>query len=780
MRNLQSSLPPLVGRKKELAFLKTRVNFALKGRGGLVFLRGEAGVGKTRLLNELKKHCESSGILFLSGKCYSSTIPYSPWIEAINEFVRRTSPQKLRTLCVGPALEIVALIPTLSSILGPHEREVGLKGWIKGPKPSFSEHPVSALAVTVEDESGRIVFFEGITQFFINISKGTPLLISLEDLHRADKVTLQLLRYLTRHVFDDHFLVICSYRQEEIDTLHPLWGLVADMEKEALCQTLTLYALSQKDTGELVRHRLGTVEHSRQVAEVVYNATRGNPYFVLETLRSLTERGVVGKDHVDTMKLTATSLPLTARVILRQRLERLDQRGIELLAAASVIGLEFDYELLLDVVDVPEESVLRHIETSLKAGLLYERKIDRSYFMGFADPRIRDILLVDLSTIRKRRLHEKIARSMERIYSRNRSEHLAQIAYHYVEGANLEKAIEYSKLAGGRAASLHAYDEAIRHYQNVIDLSEGHPRAEETLIKIQGLQKSIESWNHALEKAVDILYEKGYDRIAELYEQNIVPLFEPLAKMVVQMAHLQQGEMVLDIGTGTGLAAFYAAEAVGAKGKVVGIDLSEGMLSVAERKCQTLGYNNIEFYKMDETTLDFPNNRFDAVISNLGLTAFNTDLAIKEMYRVVKPGGRIIFNEWTEKSSKAEDIFEEIMTKHRTPSPSEFLVASREARTYRLRGYKRLTDKLVLNKMLREAGFKETSPITIQHQVVLRTIKDYIRSEQSWWTIAAEIGEMTGENKETFLREVSDALTPLLTPSGLLLNWELNYFTAKK
>lgn len=779
---MQSSIPPLVGREKELATLKTRVNLALQGRGGLVFLRGEASVGKTRLVNELKKYCESSGMLFLSGKCDSPTIPYSPWTEAVNEFIRKSSPQKIRSVCIGPAVEIVALVPTLSSIIGPHEREMGLKDWIKGPKPSFEEHPASALAAAVQDESGRIRFFEGITQFFLNISKETPVLISLEDLHRADKVTLQLLRYLTRHVFDDRLLIIGSYRQEEIDTSHPLWNLVADLAKEVLSQTVALEELPREATIEFVRQTLGDTELSKQVASVVHNTTRGNPYFMLETLRSLTEQGIIGKDHVDRMKLNTITLPLTARVLLRQRLERLDQECIELLFVASVIGLEFDHEILLEILGLQEEKVLKHFETALRAGLLYERKIGTSYLLGFVDSRMRSILLDDLSTIRKRRLHEKIAQSMERVYSRSISEHLAEMAYHYVEAANVEKAVEFSMLAGQRAASIHAYDEAIRHYRNVVEHGEGLPTAPEALDRIQALQKSIDSWNHALEMAAQILVSKGYDRIPELYDKNIVGLFKPLAKKLVEMAHLREGEKVLDVGTGTGLAAFLAAEVVGPKGGVVGIDLSEGMISATKRKGETFGIKNVEFHKMDETALDLPDNSFDVVIANLGLTVFNTDLAFKEMYQVLRLGGRLAFNEWTEKgvSPRADDIFEEIMIKKWTPNPSEFLVAAREARSYRLRGWKRLYDKAILSRMLRETGFKDVSALTIQHQATLRTVEDYMSFQESWWTIAAEVAEMTPDNKQKFLGEVNDALTPLLTPSGLILDWELNYFTAKK
>lgn len=129
-------------------------------------------------------------MLYLEGKCYSPTVPYSPWVEAANGFVRKTGPHKLKSLCRGPAVEIVALVPSLNSVIGTQEREAGLKDWLRGPKADFYKMPVTALATSVEDESGKLAFFEGVTQFFVNISKEKPLVLFLDDLHQADKVTL--------------------------------------------------------------------------------------------------------------------------------------------------------------------------------------------------------------------------------------------------------------------------------------------------------------------------------------------------------------------------------------------------------------------------------------------------------------------------------------------------------------------------------------------------------------------------------------------------------------
>ncbi len=761
----------------------------MKGNGGLVFVKGEAGVGKTRLVTQLKTYFNSMDSLFLEGKCYSPTLPYSPWTEAINGFLRKVGPQKLKAFCRGPAIEIAALIPTLDFAIGTREREVGLKDWLRGPRPDFHKMPISALATTVEDESGRMAFFEGVSQFFINISKETPLILFLDDLHQSDKVTLQLLRYVTRHVFDDRLLIIGSFREEEIDPAHPLWRLVLELEKEGLSQTLALEGLSRDSIVQIVEDRVGEAGHSRQLAEMLQRTTRGNPYFILETLRLLIEQGVIANGFVDIFRLRNTPLPTSVKALMRQRLQQLDQECTELLTIGSVLGTGFDYKLLVQVAvqvaGYPEDRTLKHLETALKAGLVQERRAEADHLFEFVDQRIRTLLEEDLSTIRKRKLHEIAGEALEKTYSEKWAEHLPELAHHYVEAGNKEKAIHYSMLAGEKAASTHAYDQAIKHYQDIIDLSEGSESAKQAELRIRDLQRSIESWTHALEKAANMLALDSYNRLADLYEASITPLYEPIARRLVEIAHLQGGMRVLDIGTGTGLAAFLAAERVGPKGTVLGIDLSEGMLSVAVRKNQKFRYKNTEFKKMDETSLTLPDSCFDVSISDLGLTPFNLNLAFREIHRVLKPGGRLAFNQWTDKrpltgATKPEAVYQEIITKFVTQNPSELLIALRELTTYRLAGFSRLTDKAVLTAMLRDAGFKDTFSTTVQHRVVFPTLEAFLRTQSFGMRSSLELAEMSPEGRKEFYREVILALEPSVSPSGLELDWELNFFTARK
>src|SRR5712692_424833 len=119
-------------------------------------------MGKTRLLSELRSYCDASGVTFLQGRCYSASFPYSPWTEAINDFVSRTDAQTLTTLCHGPAIEITSLIPSLATTIGRSPKNMGLKEWVGGPKapiPSSTRGASGAAA----DDSGRLAFFEGVT-----------------------------------------------------------------------------------------------------------------------------------------------------------------------------------------------------------------------------------------------------------------------------------------------------------------------------------------------------------------------------------------------------------------------------------------------------------------------------------------------------------------------------------------------------------------------------------------------------------------------------------------
>jgi len=184
---------PLIGRENELAALKSLIDSSAKGKGRLVFLKGEAGMGKTMLLNELRSYSDAAGSIFLQGRCYSASFPYSPWTEAINDYVRSTDAQTLTALSQGPAFEITSLIPSLLTVIGKSPRNMGLKEWVAGPKNAFPDTMIGASPTALED-TGRLALFEGVTHFLVNLSKKKPVVLVLEDLQRADNATFTLLR----------------------------------------------------------------------------------------------------------------------------------------------------------------------------------------------------------------------------------------------------------------------------------------------------------------------------------------------------------------------------------------------------------------------------------------------------------------------------------------------------------------------------------------------------------------------------------------------------------
>ncbi len=770
---------PLIGRENELAVLKSRVDYSAKGKGRLVFLKGEAGMGKTRLLNELQSYCDSTGIIFLQGRCYSASFPYSPWIEAINDFVRKADAQTLTSLCQGPAVEITSLIPSLVTIIGKSPRNMGLKEWVGGPKTSFP-NPVAGASGTVPEDTGRLALLEGVTQFFVNLSKKKPVVLVLEDLQQADNATIIMLRYITRHIFEHRLLIVGTFRDEELDQSRQLSQLVQEFEKEALSDTVRLEALSREAVLQFVRNLTKPTEHVDKIADALYSTTRGNPFFVVETVRSLTEQGIIKKDSVDYDRLRSNPLPSSVRGLSRHRIERLEPECLELMGLASIIGPDFDQELLVESSGLSEENVLSHLETGMKAGLIRERPVHGGFRLEFADPRLRSIVQGDVSTIRKRKLHNRIAECLEKTYSENLNEHLEEISHHYVEAGNTKKAIHFLQLAAQRATSTHAYDEAIRHYRSVKELSEDPKVDKEAADKIEALQQSIEAWRRTLQRAAEGFTLDEYSRVADLYDANFVPLFEPLARRVVEMAELHEGESVLDVGTGTGLAAFLAAERVGPTGRVLGIDLSDGMLSVANRKRRDSQSKNVEFKKMDETSLELPDNSFDAVITNLGLSRFNVDVGFKETYRVLKPGGTLVFSEWTDKPDKNSETLREVLDKHRTRNPSPLLAGTREAQTSIFQFYLRLTNRAVLKKMLTDIGFHRVVASVVEHKSVRTTPEHSLKLMQSNPFLAPEFAEMSPEDREAFNQEFVQAIAPYFTPTGLVLDWELNYFKADK
>ena len=265
-----------------------------------------------------------------------------------------------------------------------------------------------------------------------------------------------------------------------------------------------------------------------------------------------------------------------------------------------------------------------------------------------------------------------------------------------------------------------------------------------------------------------------YSSIAEAYDAKISREWLPRYQELIRRANIPLGSKVLDIGTGTGAAAFEALKVVGPSGSVVGVDNAEGMLQVARQKAESLGAKNIEFKQMELSNLTFPDESFDHVISSLAIYgSFPPGVGVKEAYRVLKKGGKLTFS-MLGKPGPGPDYWQfafGLYQKHFPKEPSELLRKLIEATRlgvvlgfYSYGPLSEPSDPSGTMRFLRETGFRGLEAWITYHRQVFPTIEAFLDSLFSWRLAYREMSE---EEKRQFRDECHTALKPFLSDEGL-------------
>ncbi|HEV2120990.1 MAG TPA: AAA family ATPase [Candidatus Bathyarchaeia archaeon] len=507
--------PALVDREDELAFLKELLDQTLAGKGQVVFVGGEAGVEKTRLIHELGQHARSRDAIFAVGPSYEeeSSIPYSPWTEAIRSIVQQRRNKTFDKALGRTLAEVGRLVPELES----RATELGIKGWLSGPRESFMPSPPT--------DAERVRLFQAITDLLVNVSQERPLVISLDDVLWADGASLQLLHYLARRMRDQRILVAATYRDTELPEEHQLSRLIFELNRERSLKRIHLNRLTAKHIAELISNQLGggTVDHD--FAKLVYSRTGGNPFFVEEVIRSLSEAEGIARsaEGWGIRETQDVEIPSTIRAIIKQRISRLGEDTTQTLMLCAAIGMEFEYEILSRVAGSNEEQLIKQLEAATQAGLVRETHSGKKISYFFADEQIREFLYDELSLIRKRKTHAKLAHAIEEYHVKEPELHFEELAYHYIQAGESAKAAEFSRLAGDRAAALHAHTDAKNHFRNVMELLEPGQILErvETVTKIADVSnrigervESIKFYREAISLAENL---KDDRKMAQLY-----------------------------------------------------------------------------------------------------------------------------------------------------------------------------------------------------------------------------------------------------------------------
>ena len=450
-----------VGRAVELRDLKRAVEGALAGRGGLVMVSGEPGIGKTRLAEEACVYARLGGAQVLAGHSYEaeSAVPYTPFIEAIRTYVAGRPPDAVREELGEAASEVAKLVSEIRDVV---------------PGLPATSRPAG------EEERYRL--FESVCSFLVGASRSIPIVLLLDNLHWADVPSLRLLEHLSRRLADSRLLVIGSYRDAELSRRHPLAEALVELRREPSFQLMVLRGLSLSEVQDFLE---GITERQLEPSEqplaaALYGETEGNPYFLEEVVRHMLETGGAfwegGRWQLDRASVESLSIPEGIRALVDRRLSRLSETGTDVLTMAAVVGAQFAFGVLEHMTGLGEDDLLLALEAALEAQLVEQATARHGHaFYRFTHAVIRQSLYEGLSLPRRQRLHRRAAEAIEAVYARNLGPHLPALALHYREAgdaADPARAVDYSVRAGDTALGVFAYEDAAVQWEAALDLLE--------------------------------------------------------------------------------------------------------------------------------------------------------------------------------------------------------------------------------------------------------------------------------------------------------------------
>jgi class 3 adenylate cyclase/tetratricopeptide (TPR) repeat protein len=433
-----------VGREVELGRLSAALGDALQGQGRLVLVAGEAGIGKTRLAEELAGQARSRGVRVLWGRCHEEegTPGYWPWTQILRSYASSRAPAALASELGESAAELAQLVPEVAKAVP------GL-----GPPPA------------VEPRLARFRLFDAANGFLHAASRGNGLVLILDDLHWADPGSLLLLQFVARELTGARLLVVGTYRDVEVNRRHPLNDTLAELVRQPATARLALSGLNEAEVASCVVAIAGA-KPAADLAAVLHQQTEGNPFFVGEVVRLLAT-----EDRLDVAGLLSAGVPQGVQEVLGRRLNRLSVGANQVLAVASVQGREFELDVVGQAANLSAEEVLDAVEEAIDAHLVVEadRRLGDRY--RFTHALVRQTLYDELSITRRKLLHRRVGEALAELRVGELELHLAELAHHFFQAAGphaAAPALDYAIRAGRRALALLAYEEAIHHYQQAL------------------------------------------------------------------------------------------------------------------------------------------------------------------------------------------------------------------------------------------------------------------------------------------------------------------------
>lgn len=472
---------PLVGRAIERDRLFA-IGDTIGRDGRFVVIQGEAGIGKTRLIDELVAHARSRGAAVIASRCYDGELElaYGPFVEGLRSAM--TQSEWLDQVPPAALAEAARLLPEISSF----------NAALPAPAP-------------VDGPGALSRFFDGLSQVLRAFhNDGVPSLLVIDDVHRADEASAGFLTYLARRLAGWPLCLVVSWRTEDVPPEHRLSHLLAEVEREGFGERVFVGRLSRTDVIKLARLSPKGAKLSNRMVDQLYRDSEGVPFFVVEYLNAVDSSS--GASPID-------CLPRGVRDLLLARLAAIDETGRQLLGTAAIIGRSFDFDTLREASGRGEEETVDGLDALVGHGMIREIQSpdDHRLAYDFSHEKLRTVVAEEMSLARRRLLHRRVAAALEAHARRpNELGPLAgQIAFHLEQGGAGIESARFYRIAGEHDRSLYANVAALAHFRSALRL--GDPETDTIHERLGDIEVLLGDYGAALASYEQVRYAEPLD-----------------------------------------------------------------------------------------------------------------------------------------------------------------------------------------------------------------------------------------------------------------------------
>jgi class 3 adenylate cyclase len=443
-----SGLTCFVGRTKEMETLHDALDKARSGQGQVVGIVGEAGVGKSRIIFEMRHLFPEYA--YLEGRClhYGGSMAYLPFLDILRSYFGIKEGEREYLINKKMKEKLASLDGHLITAVAPFQDLLSLE-----PDEAYRQ---------LEPKQKRERIFEALRDLFIRESQKSPLVLIVEDLHWIDKTSEEFLDYLTGWLTATPILLIILYRPEYTHR----WG------SKSYYTTIRVDQLSIPTSSELVQSILSEGEIVPELRDLILGKAAGNPLFMEELTHSLLENGSIQKKedrYVLSKNFSDIQVPDTIQGIIAARIDRLDESLKRIMHVASVIGREFAFRILQSITEMKED-LKGHLLNLQGLEFIYERRLFPELEYIFKHALTQEVAYHSLLLARRKEIHGRIGKAIEELYPDRLEEFYEMLAYHYSKSDDLAKGISYGEKAATRASSVYAYAEAVRLLEQAIEV----------------------------------------------------------------------------------------------------------------------------------------------------------------------------------------------------------------------------------------------------------------------------------------------------------------------